>query len=244
MHFGNWDDNIHEDPEQIKRIEKSKKSDLKPLAIDEEKQICLIQGSGKEPYQVTLDSCTCSDFTRRKLPCKHIYRLANELGLGAEQFQSGINKKELNDLMFTLPVDIQEIFYDLLYGICYYNKKQFIFSKELDLMPLIVNGFFIENVDSFYPAAEQSNPGYLREMLETVGLAEFKKGTHLKTILKWFKEAEENNIEALKKNLTVLEITPEAWNLRHSIKRRFESRFEKRETEYYSETVKHFIQDK
>jgi len=29
----------------------------------------------------TLESCTCPDFKERKLPCKHMYRLASELGL-------------------------------------------------------------------------------------------------------------------------------------------------------------------
>lgn len=42
---------------------------------------CTVAGvSGKE-YRVTLDSCTCPDFTFRRKPCKHMYRLAIECGL-------------------------------------------------------------------------------------------------------------------------------------------------------------------
>lgn len=43
---------------------------------------CSIQGSGADPYLVTLSSCTCPDFQnacKRKAPCKHIYCLASRL---------------------------------------------------------------------------------------------------------------------------------------------------------------------
>lgn len=32
-------------------------------------------------YEVSLESCTCMDFQMRQLPCKHMYKLANELKL-------------------------------------------------------------------------------------------------------------------------------------------------------------------
>ena len=41
----------------------------------------MIKGSGKQAYEVYLENCTCMDFMRRKLPCKHMYRLAHELGV-------------------------------------------------------------------------------------------------------------------------------------------------------------------
>lgn len=34
------------------------------------------QGSGKNPYIVTLDSCSCGDFIRHHEPCKHMFALA------------------------------------------------------------------------------------------------------------------------------------------------------------------------
>ena len=40
-----------------------------------------IKGKEPQPYEVTLDSCTCKDFERTRHPCKHMYRLALELGL-------------------------------------------------------------------------------------------------------------------------------------------------------------------
>lgn len=81
MTFGKWNESIHSDLEQLKRIASS--SSLKPsqIQINKEEQSAIIQGSGSSPYEVTLDTCTCFDFESRQLPCKHIYRLASELGL-------------------------------------------------------------------------------------------------------------------------------------------------------------------
>lgn len=39
-----------------------------------------ILGNGSEAYRVTLHSCTCKDFMMRRQPCKHMYRLAAEVG--------------------------------------------------------------------------------------------------------------------------------------------------------------------
>lgn len=39
-----------------------------------------ILSNATESYQVTLHSCTCKDFAMRRQPCKHMYRLAAEVG--------------------------------------------------------------------------------------------------------------------------------------------------------------------
>lgn len=247
MNFGNWNETIHNDAEQIKRFEKSKKSDVKPLSVDKDAQTCLIQGSGKEPYYVTLNSCTCSDFTRRKLPCKHIYRLANELGLGSDNYMSGINKKELDNLMFSMPIDVQELLYDMCKS---GDDTKFLFKKELNTLPLVINGFCIESTDEFYSAAEKTYCAKLRELIAESGLDNLPKPkAQYKTLLSWFKQAEQEQLDKMQNAFTALELTPEAVDLRHTISRRFEKRFEK-VTEYYddfiyTETIrKIFIQDK
>lgn len=53
----------------------------KIVALDKEGQLIVIQGSAAEPYQATLQECTCADFAIRQAPCKHMYCLAMELGL-------------------------------------------------------------------------------------------------------------------------------------------------------------------
>ncbi len=80
MEFGKWDSAIHKEVEQLKRISTAQKIKAKDIVIDSEEQIAQIKGSDGI-YDVTLNSCTCMDFSIRRLPCKHIYRLASELNL-------------------------------------------------------------------------------------------------------------------------------------------------------------------
>ena len=79
MIFGNWPSEIHEEAEQVKRIESSAGIKATDIALNTDLKTAIITGSAT--YDVSLSSCTCEDFLRRHLPCKHIYRLANELNL-------------------------------------------------------------------------------------------------------------------------------------------------------------------
>lgn len=83
IHFGQWNDDIHDDFEQVKRIEAGKKLTKNIAEINKDEEWVVIQGSSDEPYKATLHECTCPDFAIRQgaFPCKHIYCLAWELGL-------------------------------------------------------------------------------------------------------------------------------------------------------------------
>ena len=48
--------------------------------IDYEHGTGIALGNSKTFYNVTLYSCTCRDYFTRRLPCKHMYKLASELG--------------------------------------------------------------------------------------------------------------------------------------------------------------------
>lgn len=74
-----WDNEVHKSVDQIKRIISAQKIKSSEIEIDQLSESATIKGSGSNPYHVTLNSCTCFDFESRKLPCKHIYRLASEL---------------------------------------------------------------------------------------------------------------------------------------------------------------------
>lgn len=74
-----WKD-VHDDPEQQKRIKSAYKADLTPVEISPDEGKATFSGHSGV-YTTTLAKCTCVDFARRKLPCKHMYRLAIELGL-------------------------------------------------------------------------------------------------------------------------------------------------------------------
>lgn len=72
--WGNWDSKIHSVYNQQKRQNRIK--DVVIEKINNEQQTATINGCS-----VTLGSCSCKDFQQRQIPCKHIYRLANELSL-------------------------------------------------------------------------------------------------------------------------------------------------------------------
>ncbi len=80
INFGNWDAGIHDEFEQVKRMESGRKLAKDILQINTEEGWVEIQGSAAEPYHATLDECECVDFEMRGLPCKHIYCLAFEMG--------------------------------------------------------------------------------------------------------------------------------------------------------------------
>lgn len=65
-------------PEQKKRCDAGRKL-VKKIKIKGEKGE--FKGSGKNPYIVTLDNCSCGDFIRYHKPCKHMFSLAINLGI-------------------------------------------------------------------------------------------------------------------------------------------------------------------
>lgn len=79
--FSEWDESVHLSPDQVKRRLNGEKIKPGAIVVDAAAQTATVDGSGAEPYDVTLSGCTCSDFYSRGLPCKHMYRLAQELGL-------------------------------------------------------------------------------------------------------------------------------------------------------------------
>ena len=65
------------------RFERAKKVKLNPVNGSTNFPMAECYGTGKEPYHVTLQTCTCIDFTRSKKdqPCKHMIRLAMDEGI-------------------------------------------------------------------------------------------------------------------------------------------------------------------
>lgn len=80
--FQNWDEALDLEPEQIKRRlngEKIKNSCI--TTINTETRTASFVGSSGEIYITSLSDCSCMDYNVRRKPCKHMYRLADELGL-------------------------------------------------------------------------------------------------------------------------------------------------------------------
>lgn len=100
--FGPWPESIHQDEKQRQTLARAQKRETSPVSVDPEAQTGVFYGSGKNPYQTSLASCTCNDFVRRKLPCKHIYRLAMELGIIDLPHETGLSKGERNEIQISL----------------------------------------------------------------------------------------------------------------------------------------------
>lgn len=75
-----WKQEIHTTDYALKRIKSAQSAKLTPIRIDATDFYGHFQGSHGR-YETFLDYCPCGDFRRSNLPCKHIYRLAIELGL-------------------------------------------------------------------------------------------------------------------------------------------------------------------
>ena len=81
MTFGPFEIPEEELLEACKRLERAQAiSPEAVLSFDVSARSMVIQGSDGCPYHVRLDVCECVDYERRQLPCKHIYRLALDLG--------------------------------------------------------------------------------------------------------------------------------------------------------------------
>lgn len=72
--FSPKNDFLHEDYGQLQRQQRA--LDLKMISVNRDKKTGTIKD-----YFVSLDKCTCVDFQKRRKPCKHMYRLAFELGI-------------------------------------------------------------------------------------------------------------------------------------------------------------------
>lgn len=71
---------IHNEPEQIERQERI--SQINVSQIDKKlKKMITDKADDYDEFEVTLENCTCKDFIFRHKPCKHMYKLANELGI-------------------------------------------------------------------------------------------------------------------------------------------------------------------
>ena len=235
MNFGAWDTSVHEGAEQQKRIVTAKKPATTPTLVDHENKSAEFKGSGKAPYITTLDSCTCVDFVRRKLPCKHIYRLALELE-GAD-IQQGVNKNEYAELpydVYALPVDSQEILYDMCVAKIYHGENTFMLDRNEFTDILFEKGFCVENILSVESLSMLPLPT-VKHVINTSapdmeGLP--KKQAQRKTVISWLQANFENISAVAEKNFVCFEFSEHADKLKSTIHRRFTKLFERVETDY------------
>lgn len=118
---------LHDDPEQVKRQKSALRLDVQ--AIDTTTQ------TGKiNKYDVSLTGCSCRDFQLRKKPCKHMYRLAHELGvfrlsgkvINDSSVQNDADKKtkksQVVHCVSQLDDNEKSVLHSILYAYLYHQK--------------------------------------------------------------------------------------------------------------------------
>lgn len=76
--FINFDDSIHKNDEQQIRMQRALQEDLVFKKITDNKYGGTITGTSGNNYSVSLKFCSCPDFKKRRMPCKHMYKLIME----------------------------------------------------------------------------------------------------------------------------------------------------------------------
>ena len=245
MNFGSWDNVIHENSEQVKRIATAKKADTTPAFVDRENKTAEFKGSGKNPYKTTLDSCSCVDFARRKLPCKHIYRLALELE-DADDVQQGVNKNEHYTEfyfdIFGLPVESQEMLYDMCVAKIFHGQEFFVFERNEYSELLFYKGFCIQNV----PTLDVMNTlpvSAIKKVLFSSGIEWLpEKRSQKKTFIIWFSDNIKYAAPLIDKKFIFLEFSEDGNKFKNTIHRRFAKKFERTVIENEDgETIEHLI---
>ena len=100
-----WDNSVHCDEKQIERQGRSIHYPF-TFKIDSKNNCGIFSStSDMDYYETTLSNCTCYDFAERNLPCKHIYRLAVELGVIEIINRHRFNKEALEQVRASSDID-------------------------------------------------------------------------------------------------------------------------------------------
>lgn len=74
-----WDKSIQEEPGQYERLKRAIEQHLQTICYDGTYKIGIVNGSSGNRYLVNYCQCSCPDYRKRRLPCKHMYALATFL---------------------------------------------------------------------------------------------------------------------------------------------------------------------
>ena len=116
-----WDESIHKADGQLDRIKRAAdpNSHIALTRYDPSMGIAKMRGSGFNYYLVSGHRCSCPDFRKRQLPCKHMYYLAMVLPDYKEYIQS--EDDDLKNILLDDQCD--DTFYGLNFSIIGRSQK-------------------------------------------------------------------------------------------------------------------------
>lgn len=185
--WGQWD-GFHDSDDQLKRQKSSSEKKLTPISVNPEQGTGIFKGSGKSDYSTTLSNCTCIDFSRRKLPCKHMYRLAYELSLfdpGIDVHTSSMPGITRDDVIGIIQANLSEDeirrFASFCYGCGNNQESSALFdpefaerliknqlAEEVTDIPTLLWHLHIKEVRKFLLPLEMKSPRKKSELIDLV----------------------------------------------------------------------------
>lgn len=176
---------IHNSPDQQKRIASAKKSACTPVSLDPSACTGTFKGSSGT-HTTALDHCSCVDFNRRRLPCKHMYRLAMELGAFQTDFESdksaivepksSVHRERLSEtikVVETLTDDQQRELLEIVRSVN--SKSPSICCKSTPDLQVLLNCNLIESVPDYRVCLAKYKKPELITLATSFGLEPDKK---------------------------------------------------------------------
>ncbi|MCL2110932.1 MAG: hypothetical protein FWH32_01495 [Clostridiales bacterium] len=189
-----WD-GLHDEEDQTKRLASAKKAGCTPIVIDYENQTGTFSGSSGV-YQTSLLNCPCVDYMRRKKPCKHMYRLAIELGqlnedvaadtsaIQAPPPKDSFTLAEAVAILESAPKDEQLLLKRVLYEIMY-HKATSVGVKQQDMPETLLAKGLLEDAADPVSAIQVFKRNELNQTLKEKGVEGFNKNMKLADLAKW-----------------------------------------------------------
>lgn len=221
MGFDDWKtwDNLHDNDEQIKRLNSAKKAECTPLSINHSDFTGVFSGSSSK-YQTSLTSCTCKDFSIKRKPCKHMYRLAIELGLINTDVKSDLSKvkktstikpwtlEQAVEIIKTLKPDLQIKLKEIIMPALF--KKQYIVSvRKFDGLSVIFDTNLIKEVNHPKIAIYILKRNELIKILDNNNISGFKRNSKKEDLIQWVCDNVDNLEDIISPYATCAEISEE-----------------------------------
>jgi len=202
-----------------------------PTEIDHINQTGIFKGSGKNPYTTTLNSCTCRDYFVRRLPCKHMYRLAMELGLFEGDFKTNINDipksqptsnftiSDAIKVIDTLNFDEQSLLFNILYTMKYRNHSEYaaVYKNNPPLKKLLEIHMVEVSNDTTTLLNSYSRNELNKKIIQLNENIEFKKNMKLDNLIQWIMDTIPEKIPNICNDKLTVIICDDYYKLKHKM---------------------------
>lgn len=192
--WGQWATDIHNAVNQQKRLKSAKSAACTPVLLDQTNGTGIFRGQ-YGTYQTSLSTCSCVDFSRYHLPCKHMYRLALELECLDGDFKSdtsqivtpqkeGLPLSNVIKNIESLPEDAQVLLKWILSQITTKEVYAYVRSDSFDIMELLISRGIIIKKSDLRTLLSAYTRNELNERISTLNIP-FKKNMKYENLCIW-----------------------------------------------------------